>query len=695
MKKLITVLLLSAAILTSKAQTTVNSYNASDSVWEKSNSPYLITGQITVPSGKILTIEQGVQVVFKGNYSLVVNGDLKCMGTAMDKIEFTGDSIDINTFVYWGYINAVNPISGPEKFFNMKYCVFKYGKGIKVEGNTKNTIDNCEFYTNFSCFETFTNGGSSIDSLVNCKFMNNQIVFSYYKVDKTAVVNCDFSKNEVFNIQQQRRFSEITGTRMIENGITTFAAKKIENTLIQKCSCYQLQPLGTNCNNLKITVEEMKHSFVNNFNDKIFSLYVNKEISSSAIRGLIMGVRATASSSNPVLIHNNKIQSCSVAIQLSSANKFANTVTCNEIAANEIGLVFSKNQIDDVRNNTFCNIMYDAVNTSSQPQNLTRNYFCPDNIGFSKELSLIDKDDSSFLGAINYNVYNSGTKQVILKVVAKDKSILTQADTTTPIDTACLAQTNWIRIDLNTNDTVCTVRGTTYFSVNPTVSSILYDNSQLVLIKQSSNVNPNVLGLYKEVYVASDMYLGTTTKTRYVLVSPDCSTTLEILLNTDDTICVELNSQYDRVNPSVQSALFDNSMISLTLIFSNVNSSVPGFYYEEYKAVDPNGTVVTKRRYVLVRFGCTGGNAIFDPKGNDKYVKVYPNPANSEINVSVLNGKESSFALLNSQGRVVWSSAEPNQLSHNIQVQNFSNGIYFLLVNNATSHFYKKIIIQH
>ncbi len=60
--------------------------------WDAAGSPYLIEGNITVPTGQTLTIEPGVEVLFQSWYKLTVNGTLLAQGTAASPILFTGPS---------------------------------------------------------------------------------------------------------------------------------------------------------------------------------------------------------------------------------------------------------------------------------------------------------------------------------------------------------------------------------------------------------------------------------------------------------------------------------------------------------------------------------------------------------------------------------------------------------------------------
>jgi len=71
------------------AVTTIPGGNVSG-IWGVAGSPYLIDGNITVPSGQTLTIEPGVDVLFNSWYSLTVNGTLNADGTESAPILFGG-----------------------------------------------------------------------------------------------------------------------------------------------------------------------------------------------------------------------------------------------------------------------------------------------------------------------------------------------------------------------------------------------------------------------------------------------------------------------------------------------------------------------------------------------------------------------------------------------------------------------------
>jgi hypothetical protein len=73
---------------------TVSGIITCDTTWTKANSPYYISGPVTVAQGITLTIEPGVHVI--GNtYSYIdINGTLRAVGTADDLIQFYSSMID-------------------------------------------------------------------------------------------------------------------------------------------------------------------------------------------------------------------------------------------------------------------------------------------------------------------------------------------------------------------------------------------------------------------------------------------------------------------------------------------------------------------------------------------------------------------------------------------------------------------------
>ncbi len=222
MKKLIMSFCLSILIGTLCFANTVISAGNVSGTWTKSNSPYNITGDITIPLHTNLNIEPGVQIIFKGYYRINVFGSLVAKGTVTDSIYFmkvitdtAGLTDTITANGGWHSIIWNNPATGYQmsdsSIFN--YCVFEYAKTIDSLGsggaisiNDYNNIkfSNCSFYKNVAK----KNGGAiyitySSDLIFqNCSFKMNQAksgsggaFFSDWG-SRPIILNCTFLKNK-------------------------------------------------------------------------------------------------------------------------------------------------------------------------------------------------------------------------------------------------------------------------------------------------------------------------------------------------------------------------------------------------------------------------------------------------------------------------------------------------------------------
>ena len=88
MKKRITITsFLMLIVVLTQAQTTIPGGDVSG-CWTATGSPYLIEGDITVPDGSALVIEQGVTVEFQGYYYFRIDGLITAEGTEQDSIFF-------------------------------------------------------------------------------------------------------------------------------------------------------------------------------------------------------------------------------------------------------------------------------------------------------------------------------------------------------------------------------------------------------------------------------------------------------------------------------------------------------------------------------------------------------------------------------------------------------------------------------
>ncbi|MCD4793586.1 MAG: choice-of-anchor J domain-containing protein [Bacteroidales bacterium] len=87
-----------------------------------------------------------------------------------------------------------------------------------------------------------------------------------------------------------------------------------------------------------------------------------------------------------------------------------------------------------------------------------------------------------------------------------------------------------------------------------------------------------------------------------------------------------------------------------------------------------------------------------NPISENEFVTVYPNPSNGVFNVQMLNNKSAylSMQIFNIQGQIIWQKELSNSINYteNINISNFTKGIYFIKINTGKKIVTKKIIIQ-
>lgn len=125
--------------VTLNSNTAVNVSGNVSGNWTNSNT-YIVNGDITVPSGQTLNIEQGTEIKFDGYYSLIINGTLKAIGSENNIIKFTSIKTSPTNKDWKGIqINDINTMS------ELKYCIIEYGNDknndqtglIEIKGDVK------------------------------------------------------------------------------------------------------------------------------------------------------------------------------------------------------------------------------------------------------------------------------------------------------------------------------------------------------------------------------------------------------------------------------------------------------------------------------------------------------------------------------------------------------------------------------
>jgi len=96
-------------------------------VWGADESPFIVTGNLSLADGDTLEIEPGVEVRFEGRFGFDVSGTLLAVGTVQDSIRFVSSSGRAND---WRSIK----ISGRSaRNSRMQYCIIRHAyRGVEV-----------------------------------------------------------------------------------------------------------------------------------------------------------------------------------------------------------------------------------------------------------------------------------------------------------------------------------------------------------------------------------------------------------------------------------------------------------------------------------------------------------------------------------------------------------------------------------
>lgn len=107
--------------------------------------PYLIYGNLSIASGKTLEIEKGARLYFHDKSGLIVNGNLKAIGSLNEPIIFRGDRID-NLFDKLPYDsldgqwNGIN-LSGENASYELEYVDIRSAKNGIIANDNNTTSE--------------------------------------------------------------------------------------------------------------------------------------------------------------------------------------------------------------------------------------------------------------------------------------------------------------------------------------------------------------------------------------------------------------------------------------------------------------------------------------------------------------------------------------------------------------------------
>ncbi|MBO6517784.1 MAG: DUF5011 domain-containing protein [Bacteroidia bacterium] len=253
-------------------------------------------------------------------------------------------------------------------------------------------------------------------------------------------------------------------------------------------------------------------------------------------------------------------------------------------------------------------------------------------------------------------------------------------------------------INLNTLDTIVHQVNVPYYPVKASVTDNFYDYTQVSLVR-TGVVNPFLLGLYTDIYTATDASGNVSVRKRWVRVvdaeNPVISSKVGPIVKLGLFSEVKL-SQYLKFTDNYTSPqiLLEN----LTVLSNGVNFYEEGIYAAEFQTEDLSGnTSATFTLLVEVNRAYERISGVETVEGTS-LMKVYPNPSNGAFNVSLElpSNEDVQIGVYDMLGHKVADVANGQFQDHvfSVDMSNNAAGLYFVRMTTSNKVYNQKIVIE-
>ena len=180
------------------AQTLIPAGNVSGN-WNAGGSPYLIEGNINVPSDSQLIISPGTELLFMGPYQLSIHGYLNASGTSTDSIYFScPDSVES-----WAGIRLIDFVQILPDSVRLSYCSFNkarkndpdsLGGAFYAKNSPRVSIDHSSFS---SCY----GGSGGAIYLKNSSILIRNTIFTDNEAERGGAIYIHQSAPDLIDVE--------------------------------------------------------------------------------------------------------------------------------------------------------------------------------------------------------------------------------------------------------------------------------------------------------------------------------------------------------------------------------------------------------------------------------------------------------------------------------------------------------------
>ncbi len=199
---------------------------SSNATWTLSNSPYWIEGDVTIESGVTLTIEEGVDVLSNGFYTMYVQGNLTALASASSPVAFSSNDSSPSVEDWYGII------VGASGHLELEFVLMSFATVTLGISSPYNNISNCTISDSMIAMDMSDSLGNNITSN---NVSNNEFGFFISSSPHNYIVDNTFWNNSRSNLLffgSRVDLNQTVATNLV-NGKKVHYYENLNNTTIR------------------------------------------------------------------------------------------------------------------------------------------------------------------------------------------------------------------------------------------------------------------------------------------------------------------------------------------------------------------------------------------------------------------------------------------------------------------------------